>query len=42
MSYVGLTLIALATSGRAPRLVTLKARDLPVAEAVISSGTPDG
>jgi hypothetical protein len=38
LSYVALTIIALATSGKASRHFTLSAKDLPVAGAAISSG----
>ena len=38
LSYVALTIIALATSGKAPRHFTLSAKDLPVAGAAISLG----
>jgi hypothetical protein len=39
VSYVTLTVIAFGTLGRAPRLVTLRAQDLP---AAISAATQTG
>jgi hypothetical protein len=39
VSYVALTVIAFGTLGRAPRLVTLRAQDLP---AAVSNATQAG
>lgn len=39
VSYVALTVIAFGTLGRAPRLVTLRAQDLP---AAVSAATQTG
>jgi hypothetical protein len=39
LSYIALTVVAFGTLGRAPRLVTLRAQDLP---AAVSSVTPLG
>ena len=36
-SYIALTVLAFGTLGRAPRLITLRAQDLP---AAISAATP--
>jgi len=36
LSYVALAIIALATSGKAPRLFTLGPKDLPIAGAIAS------
>ena len=42
LSYVALTIIGLATSGKAPRHFTLSAKDLPIAGPAIASGvTPE-
>jgi hypothetical protein len=40
LSYVALTIIALATSGKAPRHFTLSAKDLPVATGAVISSEP--
>jgi hypothetical protein len=37
LSYVALTILALATSGKAPRLFALGPKDLPIAGPVVSA-----
>ena len=41
MSYVAFTIVAFATLGRAPRLVTLRAQDLPASVSLMTPGSEE-